>query len=244
MSADHSNLSIEKNQFKLPIKNNLVFDFSDLSIRPKSKNDNWDFECPVNFLNEEETKSYENAERFFESLFADSEIREYARTICGLCLTGFLDFKKFIIFYGTGNNGKTVLLNIIRNILTTNLSYNVCSSNIEMNFGINKNNTRCYFISELSPDTDFDYQHVKHLTPKMILHTNEKLKYNNEVLTIPFETTFCNNPIKPNEQKTDTIFTDDIQTKYLSEVFSYLAVAVNRFIKNDFKFPNCHQMNN
>ena len=49
----------------------------------------------------------------------DIELREYLLRVLGYCLTGEIREQAFFIFYGSGANGKSVLVNILRHVLGT-----------------------------------------------------------------------------------------------------------------------------
>lgn len=81
----------------------------------------------------------------------------------------------------------------------------------------------------------FDY------TPKAkyILLTNNKPIINSNdqalhmrVVFIPFGCRFVDNPTKPNELLRDTQFVDDLKTKYLNEVFTWLCIGANNYYNN------------
>jgi putative DNA primase/helicase len=58
-----------------------------------------------------------NFEKFLEEIMPDADLRGFLQRIFGYCLTGSTREQTFFIFYGTGNNGKSTLMNIVRHIM-------------------------------------------------------------------------------------------------------------------------------
>lgn len=56
-------------------------------------------------------------EKFLERIMPDADMRGFLQRICGYCLTGSIREHKLFLFYGTGRNGKSTLVNLLRNIL-------------------------------------------------------------------------------------------------------------------------------
>lgn len=77
-------------------------------VTKRTKEDLFDIECPV-----ELTESTEHAEKFFKEIMPIDEEREYLRSILGYMLTGNMDARCFFIFYGTGANGKSVVMKLM-----------------------------------------------------------------------------------------------------------------------------------
>ena len=81
----------------------------------------------------------------------------------------------------------------------------------------------------------FDY------TPKakyLLLTNNKPIINSNDqalhmrVVFIPFGYRFVDNPTKLNELLRDTQFVDDLKTKYLNEIFTWLCIGANNYYKN------------
>jgi putative DNA primase/helicase len=56
-------------------------------------------------------------EKFLEDIMPDADMRDFLQRILGYCLTGSTREQTFFIFWGTGNNGKSTLMNVVRHIL-------------------------------------------------------------------------------------------------------------------------------
>jgi putative DNA primase/helicase len=58
-----------------------------------------------------------NFERFLREIMPDEDMRDFLQRILGYCLTGLTREQTFFIFYGTGSNGKSTLMNVVRRIM-------------------------------------------------------------------------------------------------------------------------------
>lgn len=113
--------------------------------------------------------------RFMASVFPDSpEMIHYMQKVLGYILTGDTSEKCFFIFYGpSGNNGKSVLINVIRHILGKHYSVQTpVSTLLTKKPGGNSNDivrlkgSRFVAASELNPSSryKFDEAQLKMLT--------------------------------------------------------------------------------
>ncbi|MCG5239540.1 phage/plasmid primase, P4 family [Azospirillum doebereinerae] len=55
-------------------------------------------------------------DRFITRILPDEEVRRFVQKLLGYCLTGDTSEQIFVIFYGTGKNGKSKLVDLIRKI--------------------------------------------------------------------------------------------------------------------------------
>ena len=66
-------------------------------------------------------RSYPEPRRFLKFLneifLNDSELIKYLQRVLGYCITGDTKAQVFFVFYGTGKNGKSTLLNILQGVL-------------------------------------------------------------------------------------------------------------------------------
>lgn len=101
----------------------------------------------------------------------DVELREYLLRILGYCLTGEIKEQAFFVFYGNGANGKSVLVNLLRNILGTLtgsvaqdafiLKRNGNSLNPSL---VNVKDTRMAFVSEGNNGQEMDSALIKSIS--------------------------------------------------------------------------------
>jgi len=71
-------------------------------------------QCPYNY--DPEARGY-LWRAFVERVLPDPQIREFVQRWFGYCLTGSVATESFVILYGTGQNGKSVLLNAIAAVM-------------------------------------------------------------------------------------------------------------------------------
>ncbi|DAC81537.1 TPA_asm: S3H [Capsaspora MELD virus 2] len=109
----------------LPIRDGKVIDLKTLQVRPRTEADKFSFECPVAF-----TTNTANAEKYFKSLFANKEEREYVRKCLGYMLTGDIRGRCFFVLYGEAKNGKSTLTNLLCEILGRDRFYQQCGKGV------------------------------------------------------------------------------------------------------------------
>lgn len=56
-------------------------------------------------------------ERFLERIMPEQDMRDFLQRILGYCLTGSTREHKLFIFWGTGRNGKSTLINVMRKVM-------------------------------------------------------------------------------------------------------------------------------
>ena len=106
---------LNKIEYLFPIKNGKVMDLRDLSIRPRTMNDLFSIESPVEYI---EKETYPIAEEFFSGICCgDIEYVDYMRRFCSYCLSGSIADRSFYILTGSGLNGKSTLMTILNKIL-------------------------------------------------------------------------------------------------------------------------------
>ena len=106
---------INRKPDELPIKNGKVINFKTLEVRERNFNDFWSFECDVSFLGEKANLSC--VEKFFNDICCNSSnLVDYHRRLWGYLLTGEISDRSLHIFWGSGCNGKSSLVNIFSNI--------------------------------------------------------------------------------------------------------------------------------
>ena len=103
----------------LPIRNGYCLDIVSLEKRKRKKKDYFTFETDTDLS--EKTK---DAEDFLKQYCPDkdNDTYTYLTEILGYCLTPWNFMKSFFVFYGeSGENGKSVLLNIMEKLMGSNL---------------------------------------------------------------------------------------------------------------------------
>jgi P4 family phage/plasmid primase-like protien len=99
----------------LPIRNGYVLNIVSLEKRKRLKNDFFTYE-----LDSDISKNTKDAESFIKQVCPkdDDDAYTYLTEILGYCLTSWNFMKCFFVFYGQeGDNGKSILLNIMEKIM-------------------------------------------------------------------------------------------------------------------------------
>lgn len=116
IDRDFESKIMNKTTNELPIKNNKIINLQTLEIRNREITDYWSFECPVEFLGDEADLSC--VEKFFNDICCGSrELINYHRRLWGYMLTGEISDRSLHIFWGNGCNGKSSVVNIVKNIM-------------------------------------------------------------------------------------------------------------------------------
>lgn len=106
--------------YLLPIKDNKCIDLRTCEVAPRTREHMFSFSCPVSFTD----KISAEAEQYYTSLFVDEnktpseELKECAQRCLGYWITGENDQKKFFVWTGIGNNGKSGLVKIIDKVFS------------------------------------------------------------------------------------------------------------------------------
>ncbi len=168
---------------------------------------------------------------YLHDLMIDETSIEYLQTLCGYILTGHVDKgKKVFVFQGNGNNGKTLFVKCLREILGE-YSYNVL-----------KINSHCWYLNThywdsscrlLSYDEGnildyIDFIETKKFRDnfKVIFMTNEVVdkRYHcsdnaEGLIVIRFPIIFTSNPTKKYERMINLEFFDKISTEKFKSAF-------------------------
>jgi len=105
---------LNKISYLLPILSNNVIDLRTAEVMQRTKDHYFSFACPVKYL---EKCDFINANRFFSDISnKDDEIKSYLIKRCGYYLTGEIN-RTFDYWIGIGQNGKSLLCDILKAIL-------------------------------------------------------------------------------------------------------------------------------
>ena len=105
----------DNNPLLYPILHNKVINLLTQEIRDRNKDDYFTFECPVEW---NPTANQDSIRLFFNQIMlGDTDMIELLQIILGYSITGYTDLNKFFIFFGSGGNGKTALMNLIKGLL-------------------------------------------------------------------------------------------------------------------------------
>ncbi len=170
----------------LPIANGELLYVKSGQRRERTPNDLFSFECPVSFLGW--NHACPNATRFFNQVFVENdELIDFAQRLFGYAMTGHTTEESFYILWGTGRNGKTTLMNLMRKILAD--FYSPCDKEVLLKQERNRGrdaatpglmafcNSRLVSTSETNDYQQLDESMVKMLTgndpiPARALYSN------------------------------------------------------------------------
>jgi P4 family phage/plasmid primase-like protien len=100
----------------LPIANGNLINLCTLQMRQRTKADLFSFECPVSYLGDSHVCP--NAKRFFDQVFVgNADLIDFAQQLFGYAMTQHVSEKSLYFLWGRGNNGKTTLMEIMRDIM-------------------------------------------------------------------------------------------------------------------------------
>jgi putative DNA primase/helicase len=114
----------------LPIKNNKVVDLKTGEIRRREPEDYFTYFCNV----EPTTKKSELFNNFIKDIMCrNQEAVKYLQSILGYSISGDMTAQSVFIMWGNGSNGKSVLLNLISEMMGD--AYKPASKSIFLNIG-------------------------------------------------------------------------------------------------------------
>lgn len=123
----------------LPIRNNKIVNLRDGTVRYRTKEDYFTYFCDV----EPSEKKSDLFKNFISQIMCDNkENIKYLQKILGYCISGETSSQCFYLFYGTGSNGKSLLLKLLQRLL--NNSYQTASKKIFINDGKDAGPEICY----------------------------------------------------------------------------------------------------
>ena len=106
---------LNKTKHLLPIQGNKVINLKTLETRKRTKDDFFTFECPVKYKPDYQK---ETVLTYMNDVFVNNkELVDYCKRFYGYCLTGEVNEKIFSIAQGSGDNSKSVFINILQKML-------------------------------------------------------------------------------------------------------------------------------
>lgn len=232
------------NTIYLPIKDKRVINLKTLEIRTRTKEDYFSYEIPCNYLD-----YYKNIPRYILDLFSKNTIEDIQRLL-GYCFTGYKKENIFIIFHGSGSNGKTTFLNII-NFILGDLSNSIKLKDFNTNDieelikSKNLQYKRLFTLDECKKNDKLDDTNIKILCDKsyskLIISTNfipefdvNSFAMTRRLIYIPFENKFVSEPKTENEK----LINKDLELEFLDnnilldELFTWVVNGSNLYINN------------
>ena len=165
------------NKGLLSVKNGVI-DLRSGKLRARVREDFLTYECDVTYDHKADTSAFRqfitDITLAAEDRYNRPEVPEHWQRLFGYCITGYVNEQIFIILYGEGSNGKSVLMNCIQRVLGE-LFYVappelMCESGAKKSAGSATsylaalNLKRIAFVNELPSDQRIDEALVKGLT--------------------------------------------------------------------------------
>lgn len=136
---------LNKTENYIAVKDGLLLNLVSMETRPRMQEDMWSVECPCRLISErkgtvgadsrmrdaEDVEKLRVGRKYFADLFPNPAVRQIAMNAIKTTFTG-VRIRNIFFWIGTGNNGKSLLLDLIREMfptLTATLSKDVLIKN-------------------------------------------------------------------------------------------------------------------
>ena len=241
---------------ELPIQDGYLFDLSTCTQRKRTKNDFYTFELDVSFVESEFT----NAISFFSSICrGDQELIDYHQKFWGYCLTGEVSDRSLHVAWGTGRNGKSTLVDLIKRILGPYITALADSAVMKQDKKSGATPelmplliARTAVINETEKDQELNSVRIKALTgsddisarelygkqitfrpkAKMIMLTNNKPTFDITDMAMCDRIKLLPFLAKFEETNDNKTYVDNLSKFHLNEIFSWLAIGAYRWYQD------------
>ena len=148
------------------------------ALRPHDSNDHLTQIAPVEY---DPSATCPAFERFLEDILPDAPTRSYVQELLGYALNGHTNAELFPLFYGTGSNGKSTLLEAVMNVFGRDYAVGL-SGNVFRDLGdraehpvskLRVKGRRLVIAAETSQDMRLDDQAVKEMTAREWISARE-----------------------------------------------------------------------
>lgn len=174
--------NINSSLYLLPLQNGKIINLKTKELRDRTIDDHFSFECPVSYIDNIDDKFY-IIEKFIYPIFQyNKNLINYIQRILGMCLSESLDNRQFYIFIGTGRNGKSALIDIIKYILDSyflQASEDVFMMNNKKSSGSATshlyalNNKRLVVCPEIGENEKLNVKNIKSITGNDVISCRE-----------------------------------------------------------------------
>jgi P4 family phage/plasmid primase-like protien len=107
--------TLNKSSHELPLKDGMIINLKTLNVRQRTRADMWSIECPVKFL---PTADLTPIDEYMQKLFLENkDMTIFMQKLLGYFLTGETTDRSMYFFHGTGKNGKSKLMNIVKSVM-------------------------------------------------------------------------------------------------------------------------------
>ena len=167
---------LNKAETLLPTRGGLVIDLKTLEVRERTKEDYFTYECPVEFLGKNVKTPH--AIKFMKEITNnDAQLETILVRYMGYCMTALMDDRRMFLFRGDGCNGKSGLMEIMREILGDDQFYVTLHEDVLVERGARsskgsatpqleclKRKPRMGVVSEVKKNDKVDCTNLKRLT--------------------------------------------------------------------------------
>lgn len=106
--------ALDGDKFLVAAPNGTIEIGTHCELRPAIRGDLITRSLGVNYNPKAECPRFE---KFLERIMPEEPMRDFLQRILGYCLTGSVREHKLFLFYGTGRNGKSTLINVVRAVM-------------------------------------------------------------------------------------------------------------------------------
>jgi len=227
-----------------PIKHGKVIDLRTSEVRKRETTDLFSFECPVQLVHDTSV-----ARRFLDSLSGgQKDHTDYLIRLCGYFMTGDVSHRGFYISWGVGRNGKSSLINILKEILGkffVSISEDVFIKKDKGSGGATPElmpliGARFAVLSETDEKEKLNSKRIKSLTGsdtisaralykdqinfvphcKIMMLTNVKPEFDADDQALIDRLNFIPFPARFNKNKENTKYIESLTTDYLDQFFT------------------------
>ena len=227
-----------------PIKHGKVIDLRTGEVRTRENTDLFSFECPVKLVHDTSV-----ARRFLDSLSnGQKDHTDYLIRLCGYFMTGDVSHRGFYISWGVGRNGKSSLVNILKEILGkffVSISEDVFIKKDKAGGGATPElmpliGARFAVLSETDEKEKLNSKRIKSLTGsdtisaralykdqinfvphcKIMMLTNVKPEFDADDQALIDRLNFIPFPARFNKNKENTKYIESLTTEYLDQFFT------------------------
>jgi len=267
-------LVINNNKDYLPIKSgidkdnkpikNCIINLKTKEVRMRDKNDYYSFELDIEYKYNKDKN--DKAYNFLSEITLNNkDLTDYLIRFLGYCLSGYIDDRSFHIMWGTGANGKSTVIEIIKNILKNyyaSLSDQALMKNDKNTARATPElmpllNARICVLNETDEERELNASRIKSLTggdtitaralfsdeinfktqAKIIMLTNAKPIYNTEDKAMNDRVKMLPFLATFEKNKKNNDYIDDLKNNYLDAFFYIFVDGCSRYLNGQELTP-------
>lgn len=256
----HFETTINRSSLYLPIKNGYKLNLKTKEKTKRIKTDYFSFELSVDYTQDEERRK--QVYKFLNDISCNNnDLVNYHIKFWGYCLTGETSDRSFHVLWGTGANGKSTVIDIMKNILSnyyTSLSDTAIMANDKSAGRATPElmallTSRLAVLNESDEGKELNSSRIKSLTggdtitaralfrdeiqfktqSKIIMLTNAKpiFNINDKAMTDRIKLIPFLATFEKNKE--NNIYIDDLKTNYLNDFFSVFVDGAYKYLNGD-----------